>query len=272
MIDIFRGIGDTHCHLHAKQFQSNRDQIVQNALDGDLKFIVDVAIDIESAREIGEYAKQYPDFIYPTIGVHPEIAVPGSDLWDEGISEEVIDKMIVSITSSLNSPESNFMMIGECGLDYYWLKKNELSDEKVEQSKKLQLYLFERQVELAAEFNLPLTIHSRDALKDCLEIISRYSGRVNGIFHSFTYGYKNAKRILDQGFGIGINGIATYQNSDLRDVVKKVMGEGEFTIEDYYQKGIFFETDAPYLTPEKYRGQVNQPRFVQDTLEYIRLG
>ena len=115
--EYFSGLGDTHSHLNSPAFDHDREHVVARAQEAGLEFIVDVAVDLASAKRASDLSRSYDGFTLPTIGVHPEIAVPGSGMYDDGLSEERIDKMMVSIRSSLTSPDANFRMIGECGLD-----------------------------------------------------------------------------------------------------------------------------------------------------------
>ena len=126
--------------------------------------------------------------------------------------------------------------IGEIGLDYYWNKEN----------KEEQKELFIKQIELANKYNLPIIVHTRDSIQDCLDILKVHKAK--GVIHCFTGSYEMAKEFIKLGFKLGIGGVITFKNSKLSEVVSKI------DIKD-----ILLETDSPYLSPEPNRGKQNNP-------------
>lgn len=259
---------DSHCHLYDKQFDNDRENVIKNAIQSGVQKIVDVATDVESAKKILDYSARFSKNILPTVGIHPEVFVPGSDLYKETLDSGWIDSQILEIDNLLKSNPGKFFMIGECGMDLYWLKKNNVSAEVFEHSKKFQSELFTRQVELAKTYGLPLTVHSREALDDCLAILDKYSD-VKAIMHSFTGDYEQAKKILDQGLAIGINGIITYSSAqELRSTIQKIVGTVKEPV-DLYNKHIYLETDSPYLGVGELRGKRNQPKIINLLFESI---
>jgi TatD DNase family protein len=176
--------------------------------------------------------------------------VPGSDLYDTLFDEERLQAEIAKMDEILQN-NSDYVMIGECGMDLYWLRQNEVAAEIFETSKNLQAMAFKLQAELAVKYKLPLTIHARESVDECLEILQASKGEVEAIFHSFTGDYDELKKIIDAGFAIGINGIVTYKSAEtLREALKRYIGEKKITEpRDLYDLGIYLETDAPWLAP-----------------------
>ncbi len=249
---------DSHSHLTYPSGLS-LDEVVVNAKAADIAAIIDVAVDLKTSMETMENHKKYPGFVYPTVGIHPELVIPGSDLYDSSIDEESLDNIFEELEQIIEQHTDEIIMIGECGIDYYWLGKSDLGDKEKEKSKATQRELFRRHLVLADKYSLPLTIHSRDSLDDCLEIIESSGLDSYGIFHSFTGNPSAAERIFNSGFAIGINGIATYKSAqEVRDTVRSLLLEAEPSPKTLYKMGIFFETDAPFLLPRGARGASNQ--------------
>ena len=173
----------------------------------------------EDMLEVVELSKKYRNFLLPSIGIHPEF-----------VNNYDLNKMEMIIKNN------KVYAIGEIGLDYYWVKDN----------KEEQKNLFISQIKLANKYNLPVIIHSRDSIQDCLNIIKE--NRCRGIIHCFSGSYEMAKEFIKYGFKLGIGGVLTFKNSKLSEVIKKID-----------LKDIVLETDSPYLTPEPYRGKTNDP-------------
>ncbi len=248
--DFHNTLFDSHSHFFGEEFDHDRDAVVERSVEAGVARIIDVAVDLASAQQTLDNSKRYKGIVLPTIGIHPEIFVPGSDLVRDSWGLEQMEAEIKKIDDIL-AHNPGYVMIGECGMDLYWLRKNLVDDLLFENSKELQAQCFRRQVELAKKYMLPLTIHARDAVDECLEILSEYQGRVEAIFHSFTGNYVELKKIIDAGFAIGINGIVTYKSAEtLREALKMYIGEKKITEpRDLYELCIYLETDAPYLMP-----------------------
>ena len=207
---------DTHCHLSYEDYD-NLDDAVNN---------IDIAItsgtNDKTNKEVLEIVSKY-DNVYGTLGFHPED----------------IDKFN---KNSLNFIESNLgnkkiVAVGEIGLDYYWVKDN----------KEAQKELFRKQMEIAEKHNMPVVIHSRDAIEDTYDIVKDY--KVKGVLHCFSSSLEMARKFIKLGYKIGIGGVVTFKNSKkLQEVVKNI------DLED-----ILLETDSPYLAPEPLRGTKNVP-------------
>lgn len=263
---------DSHCHLNDGSFDADRDEVVKRATENGIEKIVDIAVSLDSSRLAVENARKYPGIVFAAVGIDPENLVPGSDLYSNNLSQPISfwEAQIDELRELISQNREYVVAVGESGMDAYWLEQKmnagEVDFSAGKQSLKMQEELFELHLQLAGEFELPLSIHSRAAEKHCLEIAKRYPA-ARGVFHSYTGDYETAKSILDAGWVLGMNGIVTFKNADaLRAVYKKLLGEvsSDWSPADFYAKGVYFETDAPYLAPEGKRGQRNEPGNVKD--------
>ncbi len=272
---------DSHAHLNFEGYNKDLEQVINRALDSKVEVIYDIGTDIASSKRSVGIAKKFPEVVYSFVGIDPEIFLLGSEMF---IGLDKDNKWIEEQYSTLKDlalENTKYIKgIGESGMDYYWLEKltnenegsinsnKEVKKTKdlqmIKKSKELQEALFRMHLELAKEFNLPLSIHSRGAEKECLQIVKQYPN-TTGIFHSYTGDYKIATQILDAGWGLGINGIITFKNAlALREIYRKIIGDPtDFQPYDFYDKGIFFETDSPFLSPEGKRGERNEPSYVK---------
>jgi len=268
----FKTLFDSHSHFGMTELP--KEEMVEEAKENGVMKIVDVANDYNSSLSSLHYSEKFPDIILPTLGIHPELVIPGSEMYDSTIDEKRIDVEVNKLEELLKSNPSKFLMVGETGIDYYWLEKNlQLSKEEIEKSKNLQKYLFESQVKLAIEYDLPLTMHARSSYRDCIDIVKKYIPKVRGVFHSFTGTLEEAKEIKALGFPIGINGIITYKSaSDLRDTLIELTKDTEITSpEDLYNIGIYLETDSPFLFPSNVsnRKKYNSPYTIKFIWEFV---
>lgn len=222
---------DTHCHIYGKQYEEDIDLVLKKA-EENLEFIVNIAYDIDSSKISVEMADKY-SFVYATVGFHP------TDI--KGYSEESEKKLL----DLAKNPK--VLAIGEIGLDYYWMK-----DEKEKQKE-----VFRKQMDLARKIKKPVVIHTRDAMEDTINILNEYKD-VGGILHCYPGTYESAKLLIDRYY-FGINGVVTFKNNKTtKEAVSKIPLER-----------LVIETDAPYLTPEPYRGKRNEPHYVQYVAEEI---
>ena len=279
---------DTHCHLNDGSFDDDRDEVVKRAVDAGVTGIVDIGVNIETSKKAIENSKKYKGVVYASVGIDPEVFVPGNELFDEGLFSKSQIEIGEWISEQMRELEGlideNVVMIGECGMDYHWLNENnEISKEDEKKSKLLQRLLFASQVELSIKRKLPLSIHSRGAESECIEVIKTFKEHVSkknrgnnseiesdfntgqileGSFHSFTGTVSQAKEIVKLGFKIGVNGIVTYQKAEnVREVVHAVGAEN-----------IVYETDAPYLVPSGFRPEKkrrNEPSSLVIIQKYI---
>ena len=261
---------DSHCHL---AYLPDVRVVVDQAKSHGVEAIIDVAIDIKSAEDALATGIEYPDYVFATAGLHPEFTIPSKVLYQIPWDDKRIDEELLRLEAFLGSNVGKITMLGECGLDWYRLPSTLVSQSMMEY-KSLQIKLFEAQVDLAKQFDLPLNIHTRDSFADTFEIVRKQQGRVRGVFHSFTGGFSDAKLILDQGFFIGVNGIVTYKTAEmLREAIKSIMGRhSEVAPSDFYEKGIVFETDTPYLRPSNsiIKSDNNLPANVAKVFEYVQ--
>lgn len=221
---------DTHCHL-SKEDYDDIDRVVEEDKKAKVDKIVVSGCSKETIEETLLLKDKY-DIVYVTIGYHPEYA--------NSITLKDLDYL-----KNLLS-EKKIVGIGEIGLDYHYGKDN------IDKQK----WLFEKQLEMAEYFNLPVVIHSRDATKDTIDILRKY--KVKGIIHCFSGSLETANIYIKMGFLLGIGGVLTFKNSKLKDVVKEISLDS-----------IVLETDSPYLTPVPFRGRQNSSKYLYYIAEFI---
>lgn len=221
---------DTHCHIY-REYYDDLDMIVDKIKKANIKKIINNGCDIQSNKEVLSSVLKY-DIMYGAIGIHPENVDKYTEEDLNFIVEHIKDKKIVAI--------------GEIGLDYYWVKDN----------KEKQIELFRKQLAIAEEFNVPVIIHSRDATLDTINILKEY--KVKGVIHSFSGSYETACIYIKMGFLLGINGVITFKNCNLKEVLKKID-----------LSNIVLETDSPYLTPVPFRGEKNDSSHINDIALFI---
>lgn len=221
---------DTHCHLY-KEYYDNLDEILNDAKENQINRYIVAGCDDISNKEVIELVNKY-DNVYGNIGIHPENVDEYKDYDIEYIKDNLDNKKIIGI--------------GEIGLDYHYTKEN----------KENQIKLFEKQLEIAQDLDIPVVIHSREATQDTIDTLKKY--KVKGVIHSFSGSLEVAKIYIKMGFVLGINGVITFKNSNLKEVVKEVG-----------LKNIILETDSPYLTPHPYRGKQNGPKYIIEIAKYV---
>ncbi|BCX13627.1 MAG: deoxyribonuclease [Candidatus Dojkabacteria bacterium] len=265
---------DSHAHINDCSFDDDREEIIQKAFSKNVRYIFDVGIDLKSSQKAIEISKKFYPNVLAFVGIDPEVFIPGSSLFSKSYDEKFIDKEILKLYTLFKENKNYIVGIGETGLDFYWLNKKmrekEITQNEIEISIKLQKRLFQKNIDLAKEFNLVLTVHSREAEKETFETIK--NSKASAIFHSYTGDYNIAKKILDIGCGLGVNGIITFKNATkLREVYKKILGKVTYDWGycDFYKKGVFFETDCPFLSPSPNRGSKNSPENISSIYEYF---
>ncbi len=219
---------DTHTHLYLEQFDEDRDEVVKAAIADGVVYMLLPRIDTESHEVQMALSKRYPENCLSMMGLHPT-SVKDDYKNELEVVEEELKKGI-------------YIGVGEIGIDLYW-------DDTF---RKEQEYVFRRQLQLAKEYKLPVSIHTRDSFEDVYRIVKEeHTGDLKGVFHCFTGTPEEAKMIMDLGFSMGIGGILTFKNSGLAEVVK-----------DIPMEYLVLETDSPFLTPVPYRGKRNQSKYV----------
>ena len=266
----FTELFDSHAHL--SMIDGDTNEIIQRSVQAGVVKIVDVANDLDTTKTVLKLQKDHPEIILATAGIHPEIAIPASDLYQDNLDEVSVDNQLKSLDEIIEQNPNCFSMIGETGLDYYWLEKSDLAVEEIQKSKSLQKQLFIGQLNLSKKYNLPITLHARSAHKECVQEVKNISG-LRGVFHSFTGNVFEAKEIFDLGFAIGINGIITYRSAqDLRDTILTLTKDKEInTPADLYACGIYLETDSPFLIPSniKDRPKFNSPEQISALWNFV---
>ena len=218
---------DTHSHLFEQEFDIDRNLCIERAKDKNINKIILVGFSKETNSKAFELSKIYNIF-YPTAGLHP--------------SEASVDYL--HDLEYLNDFISNHKVyaIGECGLDYYWVKDN----------KDLQKALFKGQIELAIKYDLPLIIHCRDAYEDTYNILSEYKSKVRGVMHCYSGSYEMALKFIELGFYISLGGPVTFKNAK----------EPKKVALNIPLDRLLIETDCPYLSPTPFRGKRNESSYV----------
>lgn len=221
---------DTHCHIFSEDYESI-DDVMNNCNKFNISKVINSGTNMITNKEALELSKQY-DEMYITLGIHPEFADSYSEDDLLFINDNINNKKVVAI--------------GEIGLDYHYEGYN----------KDKQIELFRKQLKIASDNNLPVVIHSRDATKDTIDILKEYN--VKGVIHSFSGSYETACVYIKMGFVLGINGVVTFKNCNLKDVLERI----DLT-------NIILETDSPYLTPVPFRGQKNEPMHILDIAKFV---
>ncbi|SFE12600.1 TatD family hydrolase [Thermophagus xiamenensis] len=227
---------DSHSHIFLPEFDQDRDEVVLRAKEAGVTKILMPNIDEQTISSILNTEATYPGYCLAMMGLHPT-SVKENFLEQLGIIEQWLEK-------------KDFVAIGEIGIDLYWDKSRE----------KEQRQVFRTQLQWARETEKPVVIHVREAFDAVFEEMEKvYDHRLKGVFHSFSGDESQAARALEyENFMLGINGIVTFKNSGLGNVVQK-LGPDRLII----------ETDAPYLTPVPFRGKRNQPAFLTYTLKKL---
>ncbi len=218
---------DTHSHIYAEEFDNDRAEVIQRALEADVRQIILPDIDSITRQSMLSLAEAHPDMMYPTLGVHPT-----------SVNESY--KTEIQLFEKLLGQETIYG-IGECGIDLYWDKT----------FYKEQVIVFERQLNIAREMDLPIIIHSRDSLTEIFTVLKKQHYNMKGILHCFSGTVEDAHRAIDLGFLLGIGGVVTFKKSSMADVVGKIGTEY-----------LVLETDAPYLAPVPYRGKRNESSYI----------
>ncbi len=226
---------DSHTHLYLNDFQADISEVMQRAeAEGVKKFYLP-AIDSRETENLLALENKYPGKCFAMMGLHP-------------CSVKENYKQELSLVYSWLQ-KRKFAAIGEIGLDFYWDKS--FAD--------LQYECLHLQIEWALQFNLPVVLHTREALQETIDVVKNYQGKnLKGIFHCFTGSLQNALEIVDAGFYLGIGGVITYKNSGLAEVIKEIE-----------IKNIVLETDAPYLTPVPFRGKRNESGYLKYIVQKI---
>lgn len=231
---------DSHAHYDDEKFDQDREEIIQKIYDSGVEKFISAGYSLESSKRAIELADKY-EFIYTTVGISPNDV---KQTLEETIED--IKKLEDIITRKEND---KIVGIGEIGLDYYWNKEN----------KEIQKQAFIMQIELANGLNLPITIHTREAVSDTMEILKQHPVQQKGVFHCCPLNRELVKEALKLGFYISFAGPVTFKNSkNAQEIVEMVPNDR-----------MLIETDSPYLAPEPVRGTRNDSRNVKYIAEKI---
>lgn len=220
---------DTHAHLNFEDYDRDRNEVIKQAIQNGVLYILNVGIDRKTSEESIQLAKEYKE-IFAAVGWHPHEA----SNFDESSLEGLIGHPKV-------------VALGEIGLDYY----------RALNSKNLQKQVFDQQVRFAKEHRLPIIVHDRDAHEDVYAILKKYSP-AKVVFHCFAGDYHFAQDIIQSGWHLSFTGSITFNRSKYYSIIK-----------DLPQDRFFVETDAPFLTPHPFRGRRNRPEYVLYMIEAI---
>lgn len=253
---------DTHTHFDAEEFDEDRAEAFARAREAGVGKVFLPAIDVKTTHAVLALAKEYPGYAYPMIGLHPEEV---KEDWKEQLTElrKILEehRMIGNANPAGESGNANpagdspqfsdFIAIGEVGLDYYWSREFENE----------QLEAFEEQVKWSVETQLPLMIHCRKAQNEMVHLLRKYEKELpGGVFHCFTGNQKEAEELLSfDKFVLGVGGVSTFKSSHLREDLPAVVPLNR----------IVLETDSPYMAPVPYRGKRNESAFVVEVLKTL---
>ena len=224
---------DTHTHINYLE-KITPEESVQNAASNGVEILLVPSASPEDIDNVPELVKKF-DNVYGMLGVHPEDA----EKWTDDILDKIREY----------SKSEKIVAIGEIGLDYYWDKEH----------KDIQKDIFIKQVKIANELNLPISVHDRDAHKDTFDILKEHNKNSKVVLHCFSGSVEFARECLKEGWYIAIGGVVTFKSAyKMQEVAKAVPLDR-----------LLLETDAPYLTPVPFRGKENQPAYVKYVAEEI---
>ena len=223
---------DSHTHIDMREFDADRDRVLQRAREAGVAAVIDIGIDVASSEAAIALAEKHSD-VFATVGIHPHDA------------SKVTDAAIGRLEVLAKHPK--VVAIGETGLDFY----------RNRSSKEAQIDVFKRHLDLAAKAGLPVVIHSRNAKDEVFDILSEWvagvkvANRPVGVLHCFSGDAELGKKYIDMGFLLSFAGPVTYPKSSAASVAKEIsLGK------------MLIETDCPFLTPQAHRGKRNEPSYV----------
>ena len=225
---------DTHAHMDDRAFDTDREALLAGLPEKGIGLVMNPGCSLESSRNASLLAQKY-DYIYAAVGSHPDAA-------DE-VNEEVLEEY-----RKLCKLNPKIKAIGEIGLDYHY--------EDI--PREIQLQAFRAQMALAAELNLPVIVHEREAHEDGMAVVREFPG-VTGVFHCYSGSAEMARQLVDKGWYIGFTGVLTFKNA--RKAVE--------VVQSIPLERIVLETDCPYMAPEPFRGKRNDPGYLYRMAEKL---
>ena len=219
---------DSHAHIYSSEFDTDRNEAIKRAREAEVNRILMPAIDSSTHASMLRLEKEFPGTCISMMGLHP--CSVGANYDEElRIAENYLLKQ-------------KFVAIGEIGLDFYW--DISFKDE--------QYQAFHRQIEWALQYDIPISIHSRNATDECIQVVRQHQkGNLKGVFHCFSGTVEQAKKVIEAGFYLGIGGVLTFKNAGLDKVLQEI---------DLAH--LILETDAPYLAPVPFRGKRNECSYI----------
>ena len=228
---------DTHTHLYSSQFQDDRNEMIQRAIDAGVSRFFIPSIDSNYTQKMYDLEAQFPENIFLMMGLHPTY-----------VKENYLEEL-AHVETEL--AKKKFFAIGEIGIDLFWDKT----------FLKQQQHAFQYQIQLAKKYKLAINIHCRDAFDEVFEVLeSERATDLFGIFHCFTGDFSQAQRAIDLNMKLGIGGVATFKNGKIDQFLK-----------DIDLKHIVLETDSPYLAPVPFRGKRNESSYTKLVAEKLAL-
>jgi TatD DNase family protein len=228
-------ITDTHTHLYSEEFDMDRDEMIQRAINNGVTRFFIPAIDSNYIQKMYALESDYPDNIFLMMGLHPTY-----------VKDNYLDELQI-VEQELASRK--FYAIGEIGIDLYW-DKTHLKEQQI---------AFRRQIQWAKKYKLPIVIHCREAFDEIFEILEEEkSADLFGIFHCFSGTYEQALQAISYNMKLGIGGVVTFKNGKIDQFINQID-----------LKHLVLETDSPYLAPIPYRGKRNESSFIVNVVDKL---
>ena len=229
---------DTHCHIDDPQYAEELKEFLNDQKEGGVQAILVPGVDASSVKDVLTVCDQYPEYLLPALGLHPENV---KEDW-----EEQLHTLKVAVEQRMTS-HSPLVAIGEIGLDYHWDTTFKAQQHEV----------LREQMRWAEEWQLPVMIHSRDATEDTLNILREFPS-VKGVMHCFSGSHEIAKQVIEMGYYLGIGGVITFKNCKLAEHLEGIPLDR-----------LVLETDAPYMAPVPYRGKRNESKWMYHIAERL---
>lgn len=225
---------DTHAHYDDKAFAEDYENIIGQFPEAGIGWVVDVGSTLESIAKVRQLADTH-DNIYGALGIHPSECAPMTDADLASIEAQIVS-------------DPKIVAVGEIGLDYYWLGKDDATPDK-----DIQAHWFREQIRMAIRIGKPIIVHSRDAAQDTMTILKEeHAEQCGGVIHCYSYSKELAMEFIDMGFFIGLGGVVTFKNArKAKEVVATIPMER-----------LVLETDCPYMAPTPHRGERNSSLYL----------
>ena len=228
-------ITDTHTHLYAEEFDQDRAEVINRAIENGITRFFIPAIDSNCTQKMYDLEKQFPENVFLMMGLHPCY-----------VKENYLDELAL-VERELS--QRKFYAVGEIGIDLYWDKS----------TLEIQKIAFKKQIQLAKQYKLPINIHCRDAFDEIFEVLeTEKSTDLFGIFHCFSGNYEQALQAISYNLKLGIGGVVTFKNGKIDQFLNQI---------DI--KNIVLETDSPYLAPVPYRGKRNESSYLANVIDKL---